>query len=175
MKAEDVLAVYRQLDGNGIRIWLDGGWGVDALLEEQTRMHKDLDVVVRAEDVTLMTELLSEEGFALAEGTPTSFVLRDVKGREVDVHVVRFDELGHGIYRMHNGEDWVYPAEGFAGRGKINGHQVRCLSPAIQVLCHAHGYAPTETDFRDMELLKERFEVDLPPQLQRSRLHGDGA
>ena len=45
---------------------------------------------------------------------------------------------------------------------------VRCLSPATQVLCHAHGYVPTEKDFRDMELLAERFGVELPQQLRRS-------
>jgi hypothetical protein len=45
---------------------------------------------------------------------------------------------------------------------------VRCLSPATQVLCHAHGYVPVEKDFCDMELLAERFGVELPPQLRRS-------
>jgi len=35
-------------------------------------------------------------------------------------------------------------------------------------LCHAHGYAPVEKDFRDMELLEERFGVELPAQLRRS-------
>jgi hypothetical protein len=43
------------------------------------------------------------------------------------------------------------------------------LSPAIQVLCHAYGYTPIEKDFRDMELLQERFGVELPPQLRPNK------
>ena len=74
---------------------------------------------------------------------------------------------GNGVYRMQNGEDWIYPAEGFNGRGIVAGMKVRCLPPAIQVLCHAYGYILTEKDFRDMELLQERFGVELPSQLRR--------
>jgi lincosamide nucleotidyltransferase A/C/D/E len=69
---------------------------------------------------------------------------------------------------MQNGEDWSYPAEGFGGQGEVDGIKVRCLSHTTQVLCHAHGYTPIEKDFRDMELLQERFGVELPPQLKRS-------
>jgi hypothetical protein len=39
-----------------------------------------------------------------------------------------------------------------------------------QVLCHAHGYVPTEKDLRDMELLQGRFGVELPPHLRRSKV-----
>jgi lincosamide nucleotidyltransferase A/C/D/E len=100
---------------------------------------------------------------------PDSFVLADGAGLEVDVHAVRFDERSDGLYRMQNGETWVFPAEGFVGRGVVEGRRVRCLSPEAQVLCHAHGYEPVEKDFRDMELLRQRFGVELPPQLQRPR------
>ncbi|MGQ0550114.1 MAG: hypothetical protein ACT4PY_10665 [Armatimonadota bacterium] len=71
-----------------------------------------------------MREISIRAGFEFAEGTVTSFALRDPVGREIDVHVARFDEHGSGIYRMQNGEDWVYPAEGFAGKGKIGALQV---------------------------------------------------
>lgn len=68
---------------------------------------------------------------------------------------------------MSNGEDWVFPASGFAGRGQVLGFNVRCLSPEVQVLCHAHGYVPKEKDLRAMELLEARFGVELPSQLRR--------
>lgn len=32
------------LDTHGVPFWVDGGWGVDALLGEQTRSHRDLDL-----------------------------------------------------------------------------------------------------------------------------------
>jgi lincosamide nucleotidyltransferase A/C/D/E len=39
------------LEKLGIEIWVDGGWGVDALLGEQTRPHKDLDIAIQQKDV----------------------------------------------------------------------------------------------------------------------------
>jgi lincosamide nucleotidyltransferase A/C/D/E len=113
---------------------------------------------------------LAAEGFAVREGKPPqSFVLTNGAGLEIDVHAVTFDSAGNGVYRMQSGGDWVYPMEGFSGRGRVAGVAVRCLSPAVQVLGHANGYVPVEKDFRDMELLAERFGVELPPQLRRRR------
>ena len=151
-----------------IPVWLDGGWGVDALLQTQTRTHKDVDIVLPVADVPKLQRLLALAGFAVREGKPPhSFVLANGAGLEVDVHAVTFDDDGNGVYRMQNGEDWIYPAEGFSGRGLVRDISVRCLSPEAQVLCHAHGYVPVDKDFCDMELLEERFGVELPPQLRR--------
>ena len=153
-----------------IPIWLDGGWGVDALLERQSREHGDVDIVLCRSDVPRLQTVLDRRGFTVLSGKPPdSFVLANGSGLEVDVHAVVFDDNGNGIYRMQNGEDWIYPAEGFNGRGVIVGMKVRCLSPAIQVLGHAYGYTPMEKDLRDMELLQKRFGVELPPQLRPNK------
>jgi lincosamide nucleotidyltransferase A/C/D/E len=162
----ELLQIY---EGASIPVWLDGGWGVDALLQHQTRLHKDVDIVLRVSDVPKLQELMMKRGFAIQEGKPPdSFVLADGKGLEVDVHAVNFDDDGNGLYRMQNGEVWVYPSEGFTGQGVVGDLTVRCLSPEVQVLCHAHGYEPTEKDRKDMALLEERFGVELPAQLQAS-------
>lgn len=154
-------------EGAQIPVWLDGGWGVDALLGAQTRRHKDVDVIVAVVDVPRLQELLLRRGFTVKEGKPPdSFVLADGAGLEVDIHAVVFDDEGNGVYRMQNGEDWVFPAEGFSGRGVIRGMDIRCLSPDAQVLCHAQGYVPTGKDVRDMQLLRERFGVELPAHLR---------
>jgi len=51
-------------------------------------------------------------------------------GLEVDIHAVVFDGEGNGVYRMQNGEDWIFPAEGFRGRGVIDGtHTLAATSP----------------------------------------------
>jgi lincosamide nucleotidyltransferase A/C/D/E len=170
MTSAALVELLQLFESAAIPVWLDGGWGVDALLQTQTRTHKDVDIVTPVADVPKLQELLALRGFAVREGTPpNSFVLANGSGLEVDVHAVTFDADGNGVYRMQNGEDWIYPAEGFSGRGLVGGMSVSCLSPKTQVLCHAHGYVPVEKDFRDMELLEERFGVELPPQLQRSR------
>lgn len=164
MGPSDVLELLDRLDGAGIEAWFDGGWGVDALLGEQTRPHNDVDLVVRVRDVPAMREALAGDGFELDRGEPDSnFVLRDGRGREIDVHPVRFDERGNGVYRMEDGEDWIYPADGFTGRGRIEGREVRCLTPDVQMLGHAGGYEPDWTDFHDMRLLNSRFGTPLLP------------
>lgn len=171
MTSSALLDLLQLLDQAGVAVWLDGGWGVDALLGKQTRPHKDVDLIVQVEDVPKLQEILGRRGFAIKEGTPPhSFVLADGRGLEVDVHAVVFDENGNGVYRMENGQDWIFPAEAFEGRGVIDGVNVQCLSPTAQVLCHAQGYLPTEKDLHDMKLLSERFGVELPPSLRRSSL-----
>ena len=168
MKAQDVVGVVQLLGQSGVDVWLDGGWGVDALLEEQTRRHKDLDLVVGLSDVPRMQALLAERGFELVEGgPPKSFVLADAEGRHIDVHPVTWDEQGNGIYRMENGQDCAYPASGFAGSGSLLGQRVRCLTAETQMqLCHT-GYELTDKDFREMDALHERFGVEYPEGYDR--------
>ena len=153
----------------GVEIWLDGGWGVDALLGAQTRPHKDVDIIVRVSDLQKLGEILQAKAFAIRPGgTASNFVLVDRSGLEIDIHAITFDSGGNGIYRMANGQDWIYPAAGFGGRGSVDAYSVRCLSPHAQVLGHADGYAPTEKDIEDMERLRARFGVELPPHLRRA-------
>ena len=169
MTSSALVELLQLFEDAAIPVWLDGGWGVDARLQTQTRAHKDVDIVLPVADVPKLQELLALTGFAVREGKPPdSLVLANGLGLEVDVHAVLFDDDGNGVYRMQNGEDWIFPAEGFSGRGLVGGLSVRCLSPATQVLCHATGYVPVEKDFHDMALLGERFGVELPPQLRRS-------
>ena len=164
MDSHDLIAVVDLLESSNVEVWLDGGWGVDALLGEQTRPHKDVDIIVRVDDVPAVISVLGHRGFELADGCPASnFVLKDSQGREVDVHPVRFDEESNGVYRMLNGEDWVYPAAGFQGTGRVADREVRCLTPEAQMLCHT-GYEPSDKDFRDMGLLRQRFGVELPEE-----------
>jgi hypothetical protein len=41
MTATALVGLLHLLDAAAIPTWLDGGWGVDALLQTQTRSHKD--------------------------------------------------------------------------------------------------------------------------------------
>ena len=109
--AQDVISLYKRLSADGIPVWLTGGWGIDALLGEQTRPHKDLDVIMLLDDVVRMGELLGRDGYRLKElwsenlwaidaygnKAATAFVLRDSKGRELDAHALRLDDLGNGV------------------------------------------------------------------------------
>jgi lincosamide nucleotidyltransferase A/C/D/E len=165
MAADEIVRLLGLLERSGVTIWLDGGWGVDALLEQQTREHDDLDVVVELADVPALTETLVAAGYEQVAGeAPKSFVLVDARGRQVDVHPVVFDDArGGGVYKMDDGREWVYPASGFAGRGRVAGRAVRCLTPEVQVLVH-DGYELTDKDYRELYLLHRRFGVALPAE-----------
>lgn len=165
MTEDDVTMILERLDDAGIEVWLDGGWAVDALLGEQTRAHEDLDLIVRVSDVPAMCVGLAGDGFELDRGeTHSNFVLRDRAGREIDVHPVIFDAHGNGHYTMENGGEWVFPAVGLSGHGRVGVQEVHCLTADVQMLCHATGYTPGETDVHDMCLLNERLgTVLLPP------------
>jgi lincosamide nucleotidyltransferase A/C/D/E len=62
MEASAVLDLYNTLENLGVQVWVDGGWGVDALLEHQTRAHKDLDIAMQERDVPQFRQLLEGNG-----------------------------------------------------------------------------------------------------------------
>lgn len=171
---EDVISIYQSLSANNIQVWLTGGWGIDALLQEQTRPHKDLDIIMLVDDVVRMRDLLSRAGYGLKElwsenhwvvdphGTeiPTAFVLQDSEGREVDAHAMQLDDRGNGIPAWV-GEGLVFKREDLAGKGMIAGVAVPCISPEMQALTHA-GYELPDEHLRDLALLQERFGVEYP-------------
>jgi lincosamide nucleotidyltransferase A/C/D/E len=169
MTSSALVELLRLIEAGEVEIWLDGGWGVDALLGAQTRPHKDVDIIVRVSDLGKVDQILHARGYATRpDGTASNFVVADRSGLEIDVHAITFDANGNGIYRMANGQDWIYPAAGFEGRGTINDYSVRCLSAAVQVLCHTDGYTPAAKDIDDMEHLRARFGVELPAHLRRT-------
>lgn len=177
VNAEDVIGIYHRLSANNIHVWLTGGWGIDALLREQTRSHKDLDVIVMLDDVVQMRELLAHDGYDLKElwsenswvldplgtKTPTAFVMQDSEGREIDAHAMRIDDQGNGIPVWTNDEGLIFRKEDLAGEGIIAGLAVRCLSPKMQVICHT-GYDIPNVQLCDMEMLHQRFGVEYPHQ-----------
>jgi lincosamide nucleotidyltransferase A/C/D/E len=163
-----VLEIVAALEAAAVRVWLDGGWGVDALLGEQTREHADLDVILDAKHAGALREALRPLGFRPEPGgSESNFVLADAKGRRVDAHPVEFDARGWACFRLADGRRWPFPPAAFAGEGRVAGRAVRCLGADAQVQCHAQGYAPTEKDLRDMERLQQRFGVVLPIALCR--------
>jgi len=170
LDASTVRGLVAQLEQAGIPVWLDGGWGIDALLGRDTRPHHDLDIVVRVSDVPKALEVLRSAGFVVREGSiPHAFVLVGPSGHELDFHTVTFQSDSTAVHRMDNGKDWVFSADALTGVGTVDGAKVQCLSAETQVRCHAQGYVPTEKDFRDMELLQQAFGVELPPSLRRAR------
>jgi len=176
MDGERVLDLLACLDDHEITVWVDGGWGIDALLGTQTRAHDDLDLVARIDDAERIQRVLDELGYALEHGgAPLSFELVDAAGHQVDVHPASFTPSGDGVYRMASGEDWVYPAGGFAGIGHILGREVHCLTPEVMLVGHSTGYTLDEDHRRDVRALSEKFALPLPVFLVDVRAIADRA
>ena len=168
MDADAVLEVLTTLEDASVRVWLDGGWGIDALLGEQTRDHADLDLILDVADVAKLQEALLTIGYQVeAGGTAMNFLLTGKCERKIDAHPIKFDTRGYGLFELVDGRRWPFPPAAFAGKGQIRKHEVLCLSPDAQVQCHGQGYPPSENDLRDMELLQQRFGVVLPISLCR--------
>jgi len=163
ISAQDVLQIYNDLHKHHVKIWLDGGWGIDALLEEQTRPHEDVDIVVEQKNLSALEKYLRGRGYGDVPRDDTrawNFVLGDKNSNEIDIHVVILDEDGNGIYGPSENGD-VYPAQALTGSGKINDQSVLCLSAEYQVESHT-GYELRKKDFLDMEKLSAKFNLDLP-------------
>lgn len=168
MTADAVVAIYEGLKRRGVTIWIDGGWGVDALMGRQTRSHGDLDIVIQEKDVIAMCAFLEAQGFHDSPRPDTrawNFVLADNRGQQVDVHVVVLDADGTGIYGPRaNGQ--FYPADALRAHGLIAGTTVHCTSAKFQIQCHS-GFALRDSDYHDVRLLAEKFGLELPPDHRR--------
>jgi len=165
MNTADVIDLYTQLNNLRIEIWLDGGWGVDALLGEQTRPHADVDIVIQHKDVPKLRELLEMQGYKDVPRDDTSvwnFVLGDNNGRLVDVHAITLDAEGNGLYGPVE-KGVMYPAGSLTGIGVVDGHTVKCISVEYMIKFHT-GYKLRESDFKDISALCARFGIDYPEE-----------
>lgn len=167
MTADEVVELYNQLESLGVKIWIDGGWGVDALLERQTRPHEDVDIVIQQKDLTILRQLLEDQGYQDVPRDDTSdwnFVLGDDEGHLVDVHVIVFDDQNNGIYGPVE-QGLMYPAQSLIGTGVIAHQKVRCITPEYLVKFHT-GYELQESDYKDVSVLCAKFGIDLPQEYE---------
>ncbi|QRP44184.1 nucleotidyltransferase domain-containing protein [Amycolatopsis sp. FDAARGOS 1241] len=151
LTAKTALDVLARLRSAGCRVWLAGGWGVDALLGRQTRDHSDLDLLHRVDEEP--TVLAALAGFAEAEDLrPVRFVLTRPDGASLDLHPLHFAPDGSATQAADNtGGTFDYPADCFV-TGTIEGVTVPCLSVTQQLLFH-QGYEPRAHDIADVEAL----------------------
>ena len=157
MEVRDVLEIVGALSRADVRWWLAGGWGVDALAGEQTRRHKDLDLVLERADLEIALAVLRDGGFRPVPETdpgadrhvadslmPERQLVQDRAARTVDLHPVDSASWPRG----------VAIDEPFA-TGLVGGATVACLSLACQLAAH-DGFelaAEHEANLRSMERL----------------------
>jgi lincosamide nucleotidyltransferase A/C/D/E len=163
LTAEDAIELCEILAAAGVRYWVVGGWGVDALLGRETRRHKDLDILALVEDLPLLRRTFAEPGFSQSlvweekrwinsdgERSPTAFVVADAAGRAIDIHL--FELRAHGHVIQHYDNPWPLP-DSFAERGTIGGVPVPCVTRETQIRMHTGYELPREQQL-DLELLR---------------------
>jgi lincosamide nucleotidyltransferase A/C/D/E len=164
MKAPDVVELLGWLERHGIDVWLNGGWGVDALLGYQTREHEDLDITISAGDRAAYTAAMEAAGFRIHRvDNDFNWVLTDVRGRLVDAHLVDFSEtlINEAGGRMYGPAGLPFEVGSLEGRGTIAGKPVKCETAEFQVRGHTR-YTPDETDYRDVLALCQAFDIEVP-------------
>jgi lincosamide nucleotidyltransferase A/C/D/E len=143
-----VLGIIDAVHAAGVRCWIGGGWGVDALLGRHTRTHRDLDLIVEHRDMQKAVQVLLELGYwewyRVDPEAPllTQIVFTDhpVAGRAVDLHPLEF-----------------FGPRAELTTGEVAGRQVPCISVATQV------------ENRSCTRRSERTDLGLLRELERAR------
>jgi lincosamide nucleotidyltransferase A/C/D/E len=129
---DDVVQVLDALAHAGIKTWLEGGWGVDALVGHQTRPHRDVDIDIDAADETRALGILRELGYGLrADWRPNRIEMMRDDGSCVDLHPILFRADGSARQPGMHGEFYDFPAAYFT-TGSLDGRRIGCFAIVAQ-------------------------------------------
>ena len=159
-KADAIEIINYCLD-NGIAVWLDGGWGVDALLGRQTRPHNDIDLFIELENRDTFIKILLDKNYREVVEPYTTHdhtVWKDSLDRIVDLHIFRWTIDKNIIY-----DGIEFSGTIFDGVGKIDNLVVNCINAESQIEFH-RGYEFKDKDIQDVKLLCETFNLPVPDE-----------
>ena len=157
VKLEDAVEIISALENAGIKVFIDGGWGVDALLGYQSRAHNDIDIFIESSHKDSVLKILYANEYKEIKTDYTTSdhsVWKDKKDRLIDLHIFSCSPNLNFIF-----EGQEYPREVFSGKGKIGDIDVVCIPPEYQVQFHL-GYERDINDIKDVlrkadELMKD--------------------
>jgi lincosamide nucleotidyltransferase A/C/D/E len=166
MNEQDAIDLLKESEHTGVDVWIDGGWGVDALIGKQTRPHNDIDIFIQKKDAPAFIEMLVSNGYNEIKtdySTDDHTVWCDNHNRTIDLHLFEFTE--NETLRFENE---TYPADILNGKGTIGKIVVRCLTAEAQLQYH-QGYEHDENDVHDVSLLCKTFNFPIPEQYLQSK------
>ncbi|MDH4147075.1 MAG: 2'-5' RNA ligase family protein, partial [Acidimicrobiia bacterium] len=187
----EVLAVLDACASAGVRCWLAGGWGIDALVGRPTRRHTDIDLCVEVADggEARAVAALGRLGYSVTEhraasGRPFAVraVLRNPAGRVIDLLLVAVGEprrpsevasappgrpaVEQAVGDQADGSDVPWLRSGHLATGRVGGRTVPCLAAGFQLAVHT-GYVPSDRDRRDVATLCAALDIPRPSPYQR--------
>jgi lincosamide nucleotidyltransferase A/C/D/E len=150
MAWSEVRAVLHALSGLGCRFWLEGGWGVDALIGHQTRAHRDVDIDDACAEAAL--RVLGDLGYVIeSDWRPNRVELVAPERGWVDLHPLLMDQDGSARQAALGGDYHTFPPSFFTF-GSVHGTRVPCASIEAQRLFRT-GYEPRDVDVHDLAQL----------------------
>ena len=170
MKTDDVLTVLSALEAQDVPFAVAGGWGVDALLERQTRAHDDLDIVIDdyEHEVERAIGVLGAMGFHLVATherrawMPKLSILHHDAGQRVELVSLNWQILARefGPPGAVSADRESFEQRVFS-RGLIGRRWVRCLSAEVQLLYHS-SFELGPTLELDVKRLRDELGASLP-------------
>ncbi len=165
VRESDAVEIILLFRSKGIQIYLDGGWGVDALVGFESRCHNDIDIFIEKQDKECSIKLLKDTGYSetvMEYTTPEHTVWRDENARIIDFHIFSRNSEGDFVF-----ESETFPKEVFTGIGRIGHLEVDCITPEWQVRFHS-GYKLDDNDIKDVLLLCDKFNLALPDEIAQN-------
>ena len=126
MTGQSVVALLEALQKQGAHPCVGGGWGVDALLGQQTRDHSDLDLWLPANEFAQLIVIFAARGIdrilPWGDDRPWNLVLHDGAARRVDLHL--YESLpDESIHYGSVTDAYIFPAAALEGRGASAAHR----------------------------------------------------
>jgi len=152
MGVAEVLAVLDAVRSVGCRFWLEGGWGVDALVGRQTRPHRDVDIDFDAGYEDEVLEVLSDLDYRVeTDWRPNRVELSAPGSRWVDLHPLVID--GNGLARQAALDGgWHEFQRSWFTSGIVGGKTAPCVSAEAQRQFRS-GYELRPVDLLDLAQL----------------------
>jgi lincosamide nucleotidyltransferase A/C/D/E len=152
MTLTEVFEVLDALSAAGCQYWLEGGWGVDALVGHPTREHRDVDIDLDRVGEEAALVVLARLGYQIeTDWRPNRVELSAPDRGWVDLHPLLVDPDGSARQPALGGGYHHFPNSYFVV-GSLDGRPIPCVSAAAQCLFHS-GYEPRQVDVHDLALL----------------------
>ncbi len=147
IQLQKVIALFKQ---NEITYWIDGGWGVDLLMQKQTRKHRDIDINFDASQSDKVVALLLDYGYQVqCDEMPTRMELYHDELGYLDIHPFILNADGSAKQSDYNGNYFLFDADFFT-TVKFEEESIACMSLKAQALFHT-GYELRDKDKHDIK------------------------
>ena len=157
MRIGGVLETLDALEAAGVRGWLAGGWGVDALLGRTTRSHSDVDIVLDVRDDPVPAALAALGSLGL------DHIDEGAEGGRWMAQLMKVTNRRGAVIELLPVDPTRLPSASPFTMGVLAGRRVPCLSAELQVAFH-RSYRRRWSQQRDLARLCAWSGDARPPQ-----------